>query len=175
VGRLQLATSAFYEDKFGVDLEARILEGISLSRWECFPSTQLQYRRFFYIYFTALDVSVLGPSSCTHLCESVFRLRNFNIVGFYYLCNCATCLGHTTIFKYTHLCDSVFRLRNFNIVGFLHLFYCATCFCHTTIFMHTHLCESVFRLRNFNIVGLYYLFSCATCFGPTTIVRYTFS
>jgi hypothetical protein len=32
-------------------------------RWECFPSMQLYYRRFFYIYFTALHVSVLGPSS----------------------------------------------------------------------------------------------------------------
>jgi hypothetical protein len=33
--------------------------------------------------------------------ESVFRLRNFNVVGFYYLFNCATCFGHMTIFKYT--------------------------------------------------------------------------
>jgi hypothetical protein len=29
--------------------------------------------------------------------DSVFRLRNFNIVGFYYLFNCATCFGHTTM------------------------------------------------------------------------------
>jgi hypothetical protein len=36
--------------------------------------------------------------------ESVFRLRNFNIVGFYYLFNCATCFGHTTIlWKYVYL------------------------------------------------------------------------
>jgi hypothetical protein len=33
---------------------------------------------------------------------SVFRLRNVNTVGFYYLFNCATCFGHTTIFKYTY-------------------------------------------------------------------------
>jgi hypothetical protein len=33
--------------------------------------------------------------------EGVFRLRNVNIVGFYYLFNCATSFGHTTIFKYT--------------------------------------------------------------------------
>jgi hypothetical protein len=33
---------------------------------------------------------------------SVFRLRNVNIVGFYYLFNCATCFGHTTIFKHTY-------------------------------------------------------------------------
>jgi hypothetical protein len=29
----------------------------------------------------------------------VFRLRNVNIVGFYYLFNCATCFGHTTVFN----------------------------------------------------------------------------
>jgi hypothetical protein len=34
--------------------------------------------------------------------KSVFRLRNVNIVGFYYLFNCATYFGHTTIFKYTY-------------------------------------------------------------------------
>jgi hypothetical protein len=34
--------------------------------------------------------------------ESVFRLHNVNIVGFYYLFNCATCSGHTTIFKHTY-------------------------------------------------------------------------
>jgi hypothetical protein len=34
--------------------------------------------------------------------ESVFLLRNFNIVGFYYLFNCATCFGHTTIFMHTY-------------------------------------------------------------------------
>jgi hypothetical protein len=34
--------------------------------------------------------------------ESVFVLHNINIAGFYYLFNCATCFGYTTIFKYTH-------------------------------------------------------------------------
>jgi hypothetical protein len=34
--------------------------------------------------------------------ESFFRLRNGNIVGFYHLFNCATCFGHTTIFR-THI------------------------------------------------------------------------
>jgi hypothetical protein len=33
---------------------------------------------------------------------SVFRLRNLIIVGFYYLFTCATCFGHTTIFKYLY-------------------------------------------------------------------------
>jgi hypothetical protein len=31
--------------------------------------------------------------------EGIFRLRNVNILGFYYLFNCATCFGHSTIFK----------------------------------------------------------------------------
>jgi hypothetical protein len=35
-------------------------------------------------------------------CESVFRLRNVNIIGFYYLFNCAKCFGHMAIFKYTY-------------------------------------------------------------------------
>jgi hypothetical protein len=34
--------------------------------------------------------------------ENVSRLLNFNIIGFYYLFNCATCFGHTTFFKYTY-------------------------------------------------------------------------
>jgi hypothetical protein len=34
--------------------------------------------------------------------ESVFRLRKVNIVGFYYLFNCATCFGHTAIFMHTY-------------------------------------------------------------------------
>jgi hypothetical protein len=34
--------------------------------------------------------------------KSVFRLHNVNIVGFYYLFNCAKCFGHTTIFRYTY-------------------------------------------------------------------------
>jgi hypothetical protein len=42
-------------------------------------------------------------SVCLKLClkqgESAFRLRNFNIVSFYYLFNCDTCFGHTTIFS----------------------------------------------------------------------------
>jgi hypothetical protein len=44
------------------------------SKWECFPSTQLQYRRFFYIYFTALHVSVLGPSSSTHIFHRIYSI-----------------------------------------------------------------------------------------------------
>jgi hypothetical protein len=31
--------------------------------------------------------------------ESVFRLYNVNIVGLHYLFNCATCFGHTIIFR----------------------------------------------------------------------------
>jgi hypothetical protein len=31
--------------------------------------------------------------------EGVFCLRYVNIIGFYYLFNCATCFGHMTIFK----------------------------------------------------------------------------
>jgi hypothetical protein len=48
--------------------------------------------------------------------ESVFRLRNFNIVGFYYLFNCATCFGHTTIFEHTyfHRTYSIFFIYNLN-------------------------------------------------------------
>jgi hypothetical protein len=34
--------------------------------------------------------------------ECIFRLCNANIVGFYYLFNCATCFGHMTIFKHTY-------------------------------------------------------------------------
>jgi hypothetical protein len=34
--------------------------------------------------------------------ESVFRLRNVNIVDLYHLLNCATFFGYMTIFKYTY-------------------------------------------------------------------------
>jgi hypothetical protein len=34
--------------------------------------------------------------------EGVFRLRNVNIVYFYYLFNYATYLGHSTIFKHMY-------------------------------------------------------------------------
>jgi hypothetical protein len=34
--------------------------------------------------------------------ESVFRLRDFNILGFLHLFYCATCFGPRTIFKYTY-------------------------------------------------------------------------
>jgi hypothetical protein len=81
----------------------------------------------------------------THLCESVFRLHNFNTVGCYYLFRCTTCFGRTTIFKHTHLYESVFCLRNFNIVGFYYLVNCATCFGHTTIF-NTQICVRVFSV-----------------------------
>jgi hypothetical protein len=45
---------------------------------------------------------------CILLCvwdqgEGIFRLRNVNIVGFYYLFKCATCFGHTTIFNYIYI------------------------------------------------------------------------
>jgi hypothetical protein len=42
--------------------------------------------------------------------ESVFRLRNVNIVYFYYLFNCATCVGHMTILKYTYLLFIIYVL-----------------------------------------------------------------
>jgi hypothetical protein len=34
--------------------------------------------------------------------EGFFRLRNVNIVGFYYLFNCVACFGHSTIFMNTY-------------------------------------------------------------------------
>jgi hypothetical protein len=53
--------------------------------------------------------------------ESVFRVHNFNIVGFYYLFNCATCFGHTTIFKYTYFQRTY--SNNNGSVGFFNVSY----------------------------------------------------
>jgi hypothetical protein len=52
-----------------------------------------------------LIILILGISILLRVCEqgeSVFRLRNVNVVGFYYLFNCATCFGNTTIFRHAY-------------------------------------------------------------------------
>jgi hypothetical protein len=57
------------------------------------------------IWMTQIIVLILGVCILLRVWdrgESVFCLRNFNIVGFYYLFNCATYFGHTTILKYTY-------------------------------------------------------------------------
>jgi hypothetical protein len=49
------------------------------------------------------DTLILIWSVCILLQgEGVFHLHNVNIVDFYYLFNCATCFGHTTIFMHTY-------------------------------------------------------------------------
>jgi hypothetical protein len=59
---------------------------------------------FYHPYFEVLKQSLLANlflfflTLCLHQGESVFRLYNVSIVDFYYLFNCATCFGHTTIF-----------------------------------------------------------------------------
>jgi hypothetical protein len=45
------------------------------------------------------DTATLRILTALYQGESFFRLRNVNIVSFYYLFNCATCFGHTTIFN----------------------------------------------------------------------------
>jgi hypothetical protein len=52
--------------------------------------------------------------------ESVFRLRNFNIVGFYYLFNCATCFGYTTIFGCTYF-PRTYSIDNGSVVFFFNI------------------------------------------------------
>jgi hypothetical protein len=57
--------------------------------------------KFLLIWYDSLDGKYVTGNGNANQGESVFRLRNFNILEFYYLFNCATCFGHTTIFKYT--------------------------------------------------------------------------
>jgi hypothetical protein len=49
--------------------------------------------------------------------EGVFRLRNVNIVGLYYLFNCATCFGLSTIFMHTYF-SSTYSIDNVSVVFF---------------------------------------------------------
>jgi hypothetical protein len=57
------------------------------------------------LYFITKEYKVEYQRShkvCIIQGDGVFRLRNVNIVGLYYLFNCDTCFGHSTIFKYTY-------------------------------------------------------------------------
>jgi hypothetical protein len=50
--------------------------------------------------------------------DGVFSLRNVNIVRFYYVFNCATCFGHTTIFKHTYF-SRTYSIDNESVVFFI--------------------------------------------------------
>jgi hypothetical protein len=60
------------------------------------------YDVFFFKHFAFASMSVLCLVHFSGQGECVFRLCNFNIVGTYYFFNCATCFGHTTIFRNTY-------------------------------------------------------------------------